>query len=92
MRKARPGGGSGNGPGKSEITKYDTMPADSPQIRPQERPSVIELPVVPQHLQRERYPVWHVQHSLADALVQAAIKSGKLERLKAALQEGRFDG
>ncbi len=43
------------------------------------------------HLRRRR-PVRHVQHSLAGALVEAAIKSGKLERLKAAIREGRFDG
>ena len=43
------------------------------------------------HLRR-RCTIRHVQHSLADALVQAAIKSGKLERLKAAIREGRFDG
>ncbi len=29
---------------------------------------------------------------LADVLVQAAIQSGHLERLKAALHEGQFDG
>ena len=56
------------------------------------RPSIIERPVVPRRRHRERYHVRHVQHSLAGALVEAAIKSGKLERLKAAIRGGRFDG
>ncbi len=43
-------------------------------------------------LHRKRYPVRHAQHTLADALVQVAIKSDKLEHLKTALQEGWFDG
>ncbi len=33
----------------------------------------------------------HVKHSLADTLVQAAIKCGKLERLRAAVNELRKD-
>ena len=44
------------------------------------------------HSLKRRRPVRHVQHSLADALVQAAIKSGNLDRLKAAIREGQFDG
>ena len=34
----------------------------------------------------------HFNQPLADVLVQVAIQSGHLERLKAAIQEGQFDG
>ncbi len=34
----------------------------------------------------------HFNQPLADVLVQAAIQSGHLKRLKVALREGRFDG
>ena len=34
MRKARPGGASGNGPGKSENTQQHSTPLDSRQVAP----------------------------------------------------------
>ncbi len=93
MKIARPGGASGNGPGESKfVQRQHSTPPDSLANAPYDRPSIIERPVVPRRRHRERYHVRHVQHSLAGALVDAAIKSGKLERLKAAIREGQFDG
>ena len=40
---------------------------------------------------RPRRYVRHIDRSIANVLVRAAIKSGKIERLKAALRAGRFD-
>ncbi len=62
--------------------------ADSERCKPNPNPKHAQL----DHGLRRRRPVRHVQHSLVGALVEAAIKSGKLERLKAAIREGRFDG
>ncbi len=93
MKIARPGGASGSGPGESNsVQKQHSTPAVPRSNAPHDRPSIIERPVVPRRRHRERYHVRHVQHSLAGALVEVAIKSGKLVRLKAAIREGRFDG
>ncbi len=46
MRKARPGGAPGNGPGKSISAKQsNSTPARFPANAPYDRPSIVELPV-----------------------------------------------
>ena len=41
---------------------------------------------------RHRRYIRRIDRSIANVPVRAAIKSGNLDRLKAALQEGTFDG
>ena len=41
---------------------------------------------------RHRRHIRHTDRSIANVLVRAAIRTGKLERLKATFQEGRFYG
>jgi hypothetical protein len=76
------------GPAHRQRRPFGKDFASNKRCKPNPKPKHAQ----PDHSLRRRRPVRHVQHSLADTLVQAAIKSGNLDRLKAAILEGQFDG